>query len=126
LLKVLSFVIGVLVSSLLLKVLSVDISQFFIDLFNDALGSKFAISETLLKTIPLLICSIGVSTAFKMKLWNIGSEGQLYMGALASTIVALYFKTNSSILMITMMITASIVLGGIWSGIAGFLNIGLT
>lgn len=122
LLKVLSFVIGVLVSSLLLKVLSVDISQFFIDLFKDALGTKFAISETLLKTIPLLICSIGVSTAFKMKLWNIGSEGQLYMGALASTIVALYFKTSSSMLMITMMIAASIVLGGIWSGIAGFLK----
>ncbi|MCA1927929.1 MAG: ABC transporter permease [Calditerrivibrio sp.] len=120
--KLLSFLIGLAMSTVLLKLLSVDITQFFIELYQDSLGSKYAVSETLLKATPLIICSIGVSLAFKMKLWNIGSEGQLYMGALASTIVALYIETDSSFIMLSSMILASFLLGGLWSGFAAILK----
>ncbi|HCY86068.1 MAG TPA: ABC transporter permease [Desulfobacteraceae bacterium] len=46
-----------------------------------ALGSKFAISETLTRATPLIFTGLAAAVAFKAKLWNIGGEGQFYLGA---------------------------------------------
>ena len=54
-------------------------------MFGGALGSGYGVSETLVKTIPLALCGLGVAIAFRMQLWNIGAEGQFYMGAVAAT-----------------------------------------
>lgn len=120
--KIISFFIGVFISTLVLKVFSINITDFLKDIFVDAFGSKYAISETFLKTIPLIICGIGVSLAFKMKLWNIGAEGQLYIGALGSTLVVLYYKTDSSFFMLSIMFLVAFILGGLWSSFAGLLK----
>ncbi|MCX8085207.1 MAG: ABC transporter permease [Calditerrivibrio sp.] len=123
--KVLSFLLGIVISSFFLKIVDVDIVDLLQNIYLDAFGSMYSFTELLVKTIPLLICSIGVSVAFKMKLWNIGSEGQLYMGALGATLVALFFPIKSHFLMISTMFVASFILGGLWSGIAGFLKMKL-
>lgn len=54
-------------------------------LARGALGSTFAISETLTRATPLIFTGLAVAVAFRAKLWNIGGEGQLYAGALAAT-----------------------------------------
>ncbi len=54
-------------------------------LISGALGSKFAISETLTRTTPLIFTGLAAALAFRAKLWNIGAEGQLYMGACIAT-----------------------------------------
>jgi hypothetical protein len=53
-----------------------------------AFGSAYGISETIMKAIPLMLAGLGVALAFRMLVWNIGAEGQLYMGAFASCLVA--------------------------------------
>src|SRR2546425_10092185 len=50
-----------------------------------ALGSPFAIEQTMIKAIPLMLTGLGVALAFTMGLWNIGAEGQLVAGALAAS-----------------------------------------
>lgn len=120
--KIFSFLFGIFISSLFLLILSVDLLDLIKNIYVDSFGSVYAISELLLKTIPLLICSIGVSFAFKMKLWNIGSEGQLYIGALASSLVALYLPNNSHLVMISLMLLAAFLAGGLWSSFAGILK----
>lgn len=47
-----------------------------------AFGSRLAITETLTRTAPLILTGLAVAVAFRVKLWNIGAEGQFYLGAL--------------------------------------------
>lgn len=60
-------------------------------MLDGAFGSVYGVSETVVKTIPLLLASLGVSVAFRMKLWNVGAEGQIYLGAFTAAWVALTF-----------------------------------
>jgi ABC-type uncharacterized transport system permease subunit len=56
-------------------------------LLYGALGSTFALTETLARATPLILTGLAAAVAFRAKLWNIGAEGQLYMGALAAVAV---------------------------------------
>ena len=53
-------------------------------LLQGALGSTFALTETLARATPLILTGLAAAVAFRAKLWNIGAEGQLYAGALAA------------------------------------------
>jgi len=53
-------------------------------IFDGAFGSRFAWSETLTRATPLMLTGLAVAVAFRARLYNIGAEGQLYVGALAA------------------------------------------
>ena len=55
-------------------------------LFVGAFGSKFAITETLTRATPLIVTGLAAAVAFRARIWNIGAEGQFYMGALLATV----------------------------------------
>ena len=55
-------------------------------ILKGAAGSKFAALETLNRATPLIFTGLAVAVAFRAKLWNIGAEAQLYMGALVTVI----------------------------------------
>jgi ABC-type uncharacterized transport system permease subunit len=84
-------------------------------MFGGAFGSAYGLSETLIKAIPLMLAGLGVSIAFKMLLWNIGAEGQLYMGAFAASYVALFHPELPIYIMLPAMFLAAAVAGGIWA-----------
>lgn len=50
-------------------------------MFSGALGNDYGLSETFVKMIPMALCALGIAVAFRMQIWNIGAEGQFYMGA---------------------------------------------
>jgi simple sugar transport system permease protein len=52
-------------------------------MLTGAFGSRLSIAETLTRTTPLILTGLAVAVAFRTRLWNIGAEGQLYIGALA-------------------------------------------
>ena len=60
-------------------------------MFSGALGNDYGLSETFVKMIPMALCALGIAVAFRMQIWNIGAEGQFYMGACAATWVPLNF-----------------------------------
>ena len=64
--------------------------QVYRAMFAGALGDRNGVAETLVKTTPLLLAGLGVAVAFRMQLWNIGAEGQLYWGAIFATGLALF------------------------------------
>jgi len=86
--------------------------------FND----PYSIGEIVVKAIPLMFSALSFAFAFKAGLFNIGADGQLYMGALAAVIVSLKlaFLGAAGILAIAFML--SFLAGGIWSGLAGYLK----
>jgi simple sugar transport system permease protein len=52
-----------------------------------AAGSKFALLETLNRATPLIFTGLSVAVAFRAKLWNIGAEAQLYLGAVVTVLL---------------------------------------
>ena len=52
-----------------------------------AFGSKFALLETLNRATPLIFTGLAVAVAFRAKLWNIGAEAQLYVGAVVTVVL---------------------------------------
>ncbi len=92
----------------------------YASMIEGAFGTVYRITETLRKSIPLIITSLGISLAFRLKFWNIGAEGQIMMGAIGATFCALNFPELTSWLLLPMMGAAAILCGGIWGGIPAY------
>ncbi len=88
-------------------------------MMSGSFGSLYRLQETILKTIPLLITSLGIAVAFRMKFWNIGAEGQICMGAFCASFFALHFSELPSLILLPIMMVAGIVGGGVWALIPG-------
>jgi ABC-type uncharacterized transport system permease subunit len=82
------------------------------------------ISDTLVKASPILLTTLACILAFRMKLWNIGADGQLFLGAWAATGVALFLmpKTTGRPIMLLVMALAGITAGMLYGAIPGFLK----
>ncbi len=91
-------------------------------LFTGAFGTGQNISYTLVNVTQLALCGLSVAIAFRAGLFNIGAEGQLAVGAMTAAIIGLKFSTWPGWLLTPLMIIASMVAGGIWGGIVGFLK----
>lgn len=117
-----SILVALFVAGFLLLAAGVNPLLAYRDIFMEALGSSYGLSETLVKTTPLIFASLGVSLAFRMQIWNIGAEGQIYMGAMGATAVALFSGLESHVVMMTAMFLAAFLCGGAWAGVAGFLR----
>ncbi len=83
-------------------------------MFEGAFGSAYGLSETLVKAIPLLLTGLAVSLAFRMQLWNIGAEGQFYMGAFGATWMVLAFPDWPAYLLLPAMFIMGALMGGLW------------
>jgi ABC-type uncharacterized transport system permease subunit len=83
-------------------------------MFEGAFGSAYGLSETVVKAIPLLLTGLAVSIAFRMQLWNIGAEGQFYMGAFGATWMAMAFPDWPAYLLLPAMFGMGALMGGLW------------
>lgn len=124
--------IGVTVFSILLAVpiIAVIFSGFnvnpldaFLVILEGAFGDVYGISETVTKAIPLMLCAVGLGVAYETGFYNIGAEGQLLMGAIFSTWVALNFGHLSSMILLPSMLIAGAIGGGIWGLIPTYLKV---
>ena len=82
------------------------------------------LSDTLVKASPILLTTLACIIAFRMKLWNIGADGQMFLGAWAATGVAVFIlpKTTDRWLMLTAMALAGTLAGVVYGAIPGFLK----
>ncbi len=102
-----------LISALLVLWAGAPVGQTYGLLWQGGFGSVFAFSETLTRAIPLMLTGLAATVAFKARLFNIGAEGQLYMGALAAVAVGgLYDGTGLALhpaaLFVLMMLAAAL------------------
>lgn len=114
LVPVISIVLALLVGALFLAITGRDPMAIYIEMFSWAFGTSYGLSETVVKSIPLMLAGLGVALAFRMQLWNIGGEGQLFMGAFAATWVALNFPDQPVWLVLPLMLFVSALAGGVW------------
>ncbi|MCP4405793.1 MAG: ABC transporter permease, partial [bacterium] len=86
--------------------------------FND----PYSIGEIFVKAIPLIFSALSFAFAFKAGLFNIGADGQLYMGALAAVFVSLKLASLGTVGVLVFAFVLSFLAGGLWSGLAGYLK----
>jgi len=94
------------------------------EIIQGALGNWSGFSETLRRMIPLLLCGVGLTIAFRALFWNIGADGQLLLGAIAATGVALFSGLPGPLLLPTMFI-AGFLAGALWGVIPAVLKVKL-
>jgi ABC-type uncharacterized transport system permease subunit len=107
--------LGAAASSLALLALAAlafghDPRALFTILVSGSIGSSFALQNTILKSVPLLLTGLSVAVAFRAGVWNIGGEGQFLVGALAAFV--------ASPGGIVLAIVAAMVAGAAWASIA--------
>lgn len=123
LVPILSFVLALVAGSLFLVIFDVDPLEAYRVMAEGAFGSRYAFSETLVKAIPLVLTGLGVSIAFRMLFWNIGAEGQLAMGGIAASYIALFLADGMpGPLVLPLMILVAVLAGAIWGLIPAFLK----
>jgi len=77
------------VSGVLIAVAGANVLDAYGLILKGAFGSRLGLTETLTRATPLLLTGLAAAVAFRAKLWNIGGEGQFYMGALAVAAIGL-------------------------------------
>ena len=115
-----AIILALVASSLFILLLSLNPADVYIKMIQGAFGTAYRIKETIVKAIPLVITSLGIAIAFKMQFWNIGGEGQIAIGSFAASYFALYMNDMPMPLMLTVMILAGMLAGGLWALIPAF------
>ena len=90
--------------------------------FIEPLTSSNGWSELLIKACPLILIAQGLAIGFKARIYNIGAEGQLIVGALFGGGVAIYFEGSDSSLIIPAMVLAGAVGGALWGALPALLK----
>ena len=102
-----------MISALLVLWAGAPVGQTYGLLLQGGFGSVFALSETLTRAIPLMLTGLAAAVAFKARLFNIGAEGQLYVGAMAAVAVGglhggTGFDLPTPLLFVLMMLAAAL------------------
>lgn len=90
--------------------------------FAGPLDSLYGVGEWLLKAAPLLLIAMGLAVGFRANVWNIGAEGQLTVGAICGTGVALAFYGHGGWWLLPVMVLVAALGGAAWAAIPAFLK----
>ena len=115
---------ALLVGALLLRLAGANPWEVYREMFSIAFGSAYGWSDTTIKAVPLILIGLGVAIALRMRLFNVGAEGQLFIGAFAATGVALFLlpANTPTWFMLLAMAIAGFVGGAFWGFIPGVLK----
>ena len=106
-------VIGFAAGALIIKLYGYDPIAAYRALFNGAFGDLYSFSESLANATPLILTALTFAIGFRGGMFNIGAEGQLYLGALAGVAVS-YFHLPSGVNFALSLICA-VLAGALWS-----------
>jgi general nucleoside transport system permease protein len=116
-------IVGLGLGALLILLAGKDPIAAYGVMLHGAFGGQRQIIETVLKASPLLLMGLGLTAAFRARVWNIGGEGQYFMGALFGGVVALSFPQWPRPVLVTVMLLAGGLGGIVWALIAGWLKV---
>ncbi len=115
--RVLGAVGGLLLASILLVLTGRNPVTILWDSLDAVFGSKRGIEGVAVQSVPILMCGLGVALSLRMKVWNIGSDGQFLAGALVACGIGIKLDAPGWLLLVLMAV-GSIVGGALWIAIA--------
>jgi simple sugar transport system permease protein len=125
LLTIAAVVVALLVGAVVLAFVGGDPVKAYLHIVKAAFGDIGVPSDTLVKATPLILTGLACALAFRMRLWNIGAEGQFLLGAWGASAVVLFPLLPAgtpSIVVIPAMMVAGALAGAVWGVIPGVLR----
>src|SRR6195952_4481635 len=92
------------------------------DMVLFAVGDSYSLSETLVKTGPILLCALATIVPARLGLVSVGADGQLFVGAIFGTAVVLSFRTAPAAVLLPAMLLAGMTGGALWGFLPGVLR----
>jgi len=120
-----AILVALLVGGLVISAAGGDPIRSYIHIAKASFGSLGVLSDTIVKATPILLTSLACSVAFRMRLWNIGAEGQFIMGAFGASAIILIPvlpAESSRWIFVPVMILAGMAAGAAWGFIPGYLK----
>ena len=117
--------VALVFSGIIIAAVGGDPIRSYLHILNAAFGSIGVLSDTLVKATPLLLTGLACALAFRMRLWNIGAEGQFLLGAWGASAVVLaplLPPGTPAIIVIPAMMLAGAAAGAVWGLIPGVLK----
>src|SRR5437868_6413947 len=120
----LAVVLGALAGGILVQASGYSAVAAFTAILDGSFGGSYPISQTLAAAIPLATIALGTAVAFRVQLWNIGGEGQFYMGAFGATAAELIGGPAQwpAIVLLPAMLVAGFVAGAGWALLPAWLR----
>ena len=118
----LAILAAMLIGSVILLTIGANVFRTYTVILFEPLKTTLQLSEVLLRAIPLTIIALGISVAYRSGIINIGAEGQMLMGILGTTAVALSFPELPKVVLLPMAIIAGGITGGAYGFIPGILK----
>jgi ABC-type uncharacterized transport system permease subunit len=125
LLTVAAVVVALVIGAVVLALVGGDPLKSYLHIVDAAFGDIGVLSDTLVKATPLILTGLACALAFRMRLWNIGAEGQFLLGAWGASFVVLGLglpEGTPAIVLIPAMMLAGALAGAIWGFIPGILR----
>jgi ABC-type uncharacterized transport system permease subunit len=119
---ILSIAVALVLSALVLALTGHPPLKAFHRIFDAAFSSPGALSDTIVSATPLAFTGLAAAVAFRMNLFNIGGEGQLYAGAIMGAAAGLLLTGAPSPVVVALMIAAGAAGGALLAAIPGFLR----
>jgi len=123
--SLLAIAVALAIGGIVIALAGGDPVRSYAHIANASFGNIGVISDTIVKATPILLASLACSVAFRMRLWNIGAEGQFIMGAFGASAVVLapiLPAETSRWLFIPVMMLAGMAAGAAWGLIPGYLR----
>ncbi|MBO4505030.1 MAG: ABC transporter permease [Lachnospiraceae bacterium] len=121
LIRLIGLVLALLVSSIVIVCIThVNPLKVYVTMADGAFGTSKRIWVTVRDMMTLLCIAVGLAPAFAMKFWNIGAEGQILVGGIATVACMKYFSGLPTLLLFLVMILTSVLAGAIWAFFPGF------
>ncbi|MFN8457065.1 MAG: ABC transporter permease [Anaerolineae bacterium] len=115
---------ALMVSAALIALMGVNPFDAYVALFDGAIGNVSALGTTIVKALPLLICGVGVTIAYRAGIFNIGVEGQIMLGGIFATWVGTKVSGLPAWLHISLALLAGVAGGMAWALLPGWLKAG--
>lgn len=115
-------VLTLLSGAILFAVLGHDPLVTFHTLLIAPISDAYGVSELLIKALPILLCAFGLAVAYQARIWNIGAEGQLLIGALAGSAVAVNIIGWDTPWALICVILTGVLGGAAWGALAAWLR----
>jgi len=122
LLPLMGLPLALLIGAGMLLALEVNPLVAYSAMLEGAVGSVSAITQTLVKATPLLLVGLGIVIAYRGGVVNIGGEGQLLVGALAATALAVGMSNWPRWALLPMCLIIGVVAGAVWGSVPGLLK----
>ncbi len=119
---VLAILVAILMSSAILLILGADVFRTFYTIVITPLTRVGHITEVFVRAVPLCIIALGVAVAYRSGIINIGAEGQMAMGLLGFTVVALALPNLPKPILLPMALLSGVLTGAFWGFIPGILK----